>query len=126
MRGDLDTIVLKALKKKPEERYATVHALADDIGRFLDGHPVLARPDSWAYRTSRFLRRHKLAVLRQAPPWQSRCVGATLYSVRQAQLARSEELRAQQVEQFITSILTDTQSAESLTAEGLLSRPAPE
>ena len=47
-------------------------------------------------------------------------VGATLYSVRQAQLARSEEVRAEQVEQFIASILTDTESAESLTAEGLL------
>ena len=119
LRGDLDTIVLKALKKKSEERYATVHALADDIGRFLDGHPVLARPDSWTYRTSRLLRRHKLAVSASAAVAVA-LVGATLYSVRQAQLARSEEVRAEQVEQFIASILTDTQSAESLTAEGLL------
>ena len=66
-----------------------------------------------------FLRRHKLAVSASAAVAVA-LVGATLYSVRQAQLARSEELRAQQVEQFITSILTDTQSAESLTAEGLL------
>jgi eukaryotic-like serine/threonine-protein kinase len=119
LRGDLDTIVLKALKKKSEARYATVHALADDIGRFLDGHPVLARPDSWTYRTSRLLRRHKLAVSASAAVALA-LVGATLYSIRQAQLARSEELRAEQVEQFIASILTDTQSAESLTAEGLL------
>jgi len=119
LRGDLDTIVQKALKKKPAERYATVHALADDIGRFLDGHPVLARPDSWTYRASRFLRRHKLAVTAIAAVAVA-LVGATLYSTHQAQLARSEEVRAGQVEQFIASILTDTQSAESLTAEGLL------
>jgi eukaryotic-like serine/threonine-protein kinase len=119
LRGDLDTIVLKALKKKPEERYATVHALADDIDRFLEGHPVLARPDSWAYRTSRLLRRHKLAVSASAAVAVA-LVSATLYSLRQAQLARSEKVRAEQVEQFIASILTDTQSAESLTVEGLL------
>jgi eukaryotic-like serine/threonine-protein kinase len=119
LRGDLDTIVLKALKKKPEDRYATVHALADDIDRFLNGHPVLARPDSWTYRTSRLLRRHKFAVSASAAVAVA-LVGATLYSLRQAQLARSEEVRAQQVEQFIASILTDTESAESLTAAGLL------
>jgi serine/threonine protein kinase/tetratricopeptide (TPR) repeat protein len=119
LRGDLDTIVLKALKKKPEERYATVHALADDIGRFLGDHPVLARPDSWTYRTSRLMRRHKLAVSASAAV-AAALVGATLYSMHQAQLARSEELRAGQVEQFIASILTNTESAESLTAEGLL------
>ncbi len=119
LRGDLDTIVLKTLKKKPEERYATVHALAEDIVRFLEGHPVLARPDSWTYRTSRLLRRNKLIVSAIATVAIA-LVGATLYSMRQAQLARSEQLRAEQVEQFIASILTDTESAESLTAEGLL------
>ncbi|MBC8026082.1 MAG: serine/threonine protein kinase, partial [Steroidobacteraceae bacterium] len=119
LRGDLDTIVLKALKKLPEERYATVHALADDIVRFLDGHPVLARPDSWAYRTSRLLRRNKLTVS-AITVVAIALVSATLYSMRQAQLARTEQLRAEQVEQFIASILTDTESAESLTAEGLL------
>jgi serine/threonine-protein kinase len=119
LRGDLDTIALKALKNRSEERYATVHALAEDIGRFLDGRPVLARPDSWSYRASRFLRRHRLAVTASAAVAVA-LVGATLYSLRQAQIARSEELRAEQVEQFIASILTDTQSVESLTAEGLL------
>ena len=62
MRGDLDTIVLKALKKKPDERYATVNAFADDLQRYLDGRPVLARPDSASYRLSKFVRRNKIAV----------------------------------------------------------------
>ena len=46
LRGDLDTIVLKALEKRPDERYATIDALADDIERYLHNQPVLARPDS--------------------------------------------------------------------------------
>ncbi|HUL65638.1 MAG TPA: serine/threonine-protein kinase [Burkholderiaceae bacterium] len=58
--GDLDTIVLKALKKSPAERYPTAIALVDDIERHLTGAPVLARPDTAAYRLLRYLRRHKL------------------------------------------------------------------
>jgi len=60
--GDLDTIVQKALKKAPAERYATALALADDIERLLDGRPVLARPDRFAYRARKFVLRNKLAV----------------------------------------------------------------
>jgi eukaryotic-like serine/threonine-protein kinase len=62
VRGDLDTIVLKALKKRPVERYATVNALGEDLQRWLDGRPVIARPDSTRYRLSKFLRRHAIAV----------------------------------------------------------------
>ena len=62
LRGDLDTIVLKALKKSPGDRYPTVNAFADDLQRWLDGRPVLARADSAAYRASKFVRRHKVAV----------------------------------------------------------------
>ena len=62
LRGDLDTIVLKSLKKNPAERYATVHALGDDLLRWLDGRPVLARPDSVRYRLSKFVRRNAVAV----------------------------------------------------------------
>jgi serine/threonine protein kinase len=121
LRGDLDTIVLKALKKRPEDRYATVHAFEEDIDRYLGGHPVLARPDSWAYRLSRLVRRRKLAVSAGAAVAVV-LVGATLYSLRQAQFARAEQKRAEQVEQFIASLLTDTQSAETLTAVGLLTQ----
>jgi tetratricopeptide (TPR) repeat protein len=62
LRGDLDTIVLKALKKKPGERYATVNALGDDLECYLNGRPVLARRDSSWYRLSKFVRRNALAV----------------------------------------------------------------
>jgi serine/threonine-protein kinase len=62
LQGDLDTIALKALKKNPQERYATVNALSEDIARHLDNRPVLARPDSGWYRIRKFVRRNRLAV----------------------------------------------------------------
>jgi len=62
LRGDLDNIVAKALKKAPLERYRTVDAFADDLRRYLNHEPVLARGDALSYRISRFVRRHRLAV----------------------------------------------------------------
>ena len=63
LAGDLDTIVLKALRKEPERRYASAAALAEDVRRYLDGRPVLARGDAWTYRTGKALSRHRGAVL---------------------------------------------------------------
>ncbi|MCX2860301.1 protein kinase [Paucibacter sp. PLA-PC-4] len=62
LRGDLDTIVAKALKKKPAERYANAELLAADLRRWLAHEPVSARPDSAWYRSAMFLRRHRLGV----------------------------------------------------------------
>ena len=56
--SDLGTIIAKALKECPEERYASVTALAEDLRRYLAEEPILARPDSLAYRTRKFARRH--------------------------------------------------------------------
>ena len=60
--GDLDTIVGKALKKKPDERYPSVTAFAEDVQRHLDHRPIGARADSLAYRTAKFVRRNRAAV----------------------------------------------------------------
>jgi WD40 repeat protein/serine/threonine protein kinase len=62
LRGDLDTITIKALKKTPAERYATANAFGEDIERYLRGDVVLAQPDSVAYRTLKFARRHWLGI----------------------------------------------------------------
>jgi len=62
LRGDLDTIVAKALKKNPQERYSSVKNLADDLLRYLRHEPISARPDTIAYRTEKFLRRHTRAI----------------------------------------------------------------
>jgi serine/threonine-protein kinase len=62
LRGDLDTIVLAALKKSPAERYPSVTAFAEDIRHYLTNEPVSARPDSLGYRAAKFVRRNRLAV----------------------------------------------------------------
>jgi serine/threonine-protein kinase len=62
LRGDLDSIVAKALEKDPQERYSSVATFTDDIRRYLAHEPVSARPASFAYRAARFLRRNRAAV----------------------------------------------------------------
>jgi serine/threonine-protein kinase len=62
LRSDLETIVLKALKKAPSERYVSAGAMAQDVKNYLAGLPVSARPDSIGYRCKRFVTRHKLQV----------------------------------------------------------------
>jgi serine/threonine-protein kinase len=62
LRGDLDTIVLRSLKKDPAERYATSDAFARDLRNFLERRPVEARPDSRVYRLAKFWARHRAAV----------------------------------------------------------------
>jgi len=59
LRGDLDTMIMTALQKEPIRRYASVRALAEDIERHLEGHPVLARPDTPGYRARRFIARNR-------------------------------------------------------------------
>jgi serine/threonine protein kinase len=60
--GDLDTILGKALKKNPQERYTSVTAFADDLRRYLKHEAISVRPDTFAYRTTKFLRRNRTAV----------------------------------------------------------------
>ena len=62
VRGDLDTIVARALKKNPAERYASVTALGEDLSRYLKREPIRARPDTLLYRASKFVVRNRLAV----------------------------------------------------------------
>ncbi len=62
LAGDLDMIVLKALRKEPDRRYTSVEQFSEDIRRHLAGRPVIARPDTLAYRTTKFVRRHGWGV----------------------------------------------------------------
>lgn len=62
LSGDLDNIVLKALSKETSRRYGSVEELAADLRRYLDGRPVEARPSTWSYRASKFVRRNRTAV----------------------------------------------------------------
>jgi eukaryotic-like serine/threonine-protein kinase len=62
LRGDLDTIVAKALKKNPQERYASMVAFANDLRRYLQHQPISARPDTFTYRAAKFVRRNRVVV----------------------------------------------------------------
>jgi eukaryotic-like serine/threonine-protein kinase len=62
LRGDLDNIILKALRKEPARRYGSVAQFSDDIRRHLEGRPVTARKDTFSYRTVKFIKRNKVAV----------------------------------------------------------------
>ncbi len=62
LSGDLDNIVLMALRKEPQRRYPSVEQFAQDIRRHLERLPVIARKDTFGYRTSKFITRHKAAV----------------------------------------------------------------
>ena len=106
LRGELDTIVARALKREPAERYATVAALADDIERHLDGRPVLAQPDSAGYRLRRFVRRHRLAVGAGSAVALALVAGIGVAGW-QAQRARAEQQRAEEVALFIGSIFRE-------------------
>jgi serine/threonine-protein kinase len=123
LRGDLDTITLKALKKQPEERYPTANALADDVLRHLQGRPVLARPDGTAYRLMKFVGRHKVGVAAAAAALFAIVAGAAI-SIWQARVAIAEKEHAQAVERFVVSIFQEAdpyrQAGRSLTAAELL------
>jgi serine/threonine protein kinase len=103
LRGDLDTIVLKALKKEPSERYATAAALADDFDRYLRGDPVLAQPDSAGYRLRKFAVKHRIAVGAAAAVVLALAAGLAVASW-QLRIARAEKKRAEDVKEFVASI----------------------
>ena len=88
---DLDMIVLKAIHKEPARRYATVEQLAEDIRRYLDGLPVLALPDTLAYRTRKFVTRHRIEVAAAAFILISLTAGvvATVWQAREARIERA-------------------------------------
>ena len=94
LRGDLDTIVITAMRKDPAERYASVALFAEDVRRHIEGLPVAARGDSWTYRTGRFVRRRKLAVAAAAAIVVT-LIGGVIATSWQARVARAERARAE-------------------------------
>ena len=106
LRGDLDTILLKALKKAPGERYATANAFAEDLERFLQDRPVRARRDSTAYRLRKFVGRNKLAVGAGILVVLAILGGAGVASW-QARVALAEKQHSEEVKGFVASIFKD-------------------
>jgi serine/threonine-protein kinase len=93
LRGDLDSIVLMALRKEPERRYSSVEQLGEDLRRYLEGRPVVARPDAVRYRFEKFVRRNRAAVAGAVLAVLALVLGLVATSW-QASLARSERDRA--------------------------------
>ncbi len=111
LRGDLDAIVLTALRKDPAQRYASVSVLADDVRRYLSKQPVQARQGHFRYHATRFLQRHALAAGLSAMAVLI-LIGGLLLSLWQAEqtrqqrdLARIEAEKATAVAGFLTELL---------------------
>jgi len=129
LRGDLETIVAKALTKEPAGRYESVDALLEDLRRHRAGEPLLARPATFRYRAAKFLRRHR---------WQSAAAalivlllaGGVAGIAREGRRAERQAARAGRMLGFVTSLFAQTAPekarGEQLTARQILERGARE
>ncbi len=112
LQGDLENIAAKALEDEPRRRYGTVDQFADDLRRFLDGRPVLARAPTFTYRVRRFIGRHRIsmALATIALLAVSAGVVGTIWQAHiaavQRDLAVQEAERGERVLNFLTAVLT--------------------
>jgi non-specific serine/threonine protein kinase/serine/threonine-protein kinase len=94
LRGDLDNIVLTALRKEPERRYESVERFSDDVRKHLESLPIAARPDTWGYRTAKFVRRNRVGVVATAALSIAIIAGITT-AMWEAHRARIQQGRAE-------------------------------
>ncbi|MDH3745348.1 MAG: serine/threonine-protein kinase, partial [Acidobacteriota bacterium] len=104
LAGDLDNIVLMALRKEPERRYPSIEQLSEDIRRHLKGLPVLAHADSFGYRASKFVRRNAGGLTAAVLVFLS-LAGGLVVSTVQAKRAKLEARHAAEVTDFLTGLL---------------------
>jgi serine/threonine protein kinase/tetratricopeptide (TPR) repeat protein len=112
LAGDLDNIILKTLSKLPEQRYASVEALAQDLRRHLDGQPVLARAQSLGYRARKYLRRHAVGLGLGVGVTTVLAVALAIVSW-QASRAMKEASRAQAMQDFVIALFENSGNASS-------------
>ena len=126
LRGDLDAILLKGLRKQPSQRYTTAEAFAEDLRRYLAGEPVVAQAESTWYRSKKFFSRHRWGVASAAAVVLALTLGlgAALW---QAHIARRESRTATAMEKFLEDIFRansahqdDPAKARQTTARELL------
>ena len=132
LRGDLDTMVLKALRKEPERRYASAEAFLEDVRRHLAGFPVSAERDTVEYRMKKFVRRHRWGVSIAAALVVLIVGFAVAMALQQAQtakqrdLAQAEASKLEEVKEFLVGLfeVSDPDNAEDrdITARELLER----
>nr|WP_316638575.1 protein kinase [uncultured Roseateles sp.] len=123
LRGDIDTIVMKALALEPTQRYASATAFADDIERHLQALPIAARPQTLGYRLRKLWQRQRLLLVAGSAVALALGLGLSA-ALWQGQRARQEARRAEAVQQFLVRLLqrTDPQQgqARDLPAGALL------
>ncbi|MEK7330512.1 MAG: serine/threonine-protein kinase, partial [Candidatus Eisenbacteria bacterium] len=148
LRGDLDNIVLTALRKEPQRRYPSVEALLADLERYREGRPVQATPPSARYRIAKFVRRNRVSVIAGAvvtltflvgvvaTMWQAvaaalvvaSLVGGLAVSIGQTRLARREARKAEEVRSFLLRVFEVADPyhsrGQSVTARELLDQGA--
>ena len=127
LAGDLDTILLMALRREPERRYPSAAALGDDLRRHVAGLPVKARAETFRYRTGKFLSRHRAAAVAGAlvlvslvggfagTAWQARRAAAS------AREASAQSLRATRVKEFLITLF-EVADPEQSGGEGVSAR----
>jgi len=114
LEGDLDNIVLMAIRKEPQRRYASVEQFSEDIRRHLEGLPVIARKDTFGYRSTKFVKRHTAGVIAAMLIIASLITGlvATLWQAHIAKIERAEaELRFNDVRRLANSFLFEFHDA---------------
>jgi len=103
LAGDLDHVILKALAKEPRRRYLSAEQLAEDLGRYLTGEPVLARKRTWVYRCSRFVRRHRWGVAAAALALAFAAGAVMVLGIQRARTLRAQQ-RAEEVSRFLVQL----------------------
>ena len=107
LAGDLDKVIMKAIRKEPERRYETVREFADDLDNFRHGRPITARTPSWSYRTAKFIQRNRTAV---AATIAGVVAAATMAVFHTAQLADERDRanlaarQAEEVSEFLANL----------------------
>lgn len=134
LRGDLDRIVMTALRKEPGQRYDSAHALSEDIERYLTGQPVVARGASRAYRARKFVQRHRAGAIAAAAIFLVLLVALIAVGMQAAEAQRQrdaalrEAARATAAKEFLVAMIGRSdpyENTESPTLAGALKQSLP-
>jgi serine/threonine-protein kinase len=129
LEGDLDTIVMTALRKDPLRRYPSVEALGEDVRRHLEGLPVAARKPTFSYRAQKFLKRHWLGVAATALVFTVLITAGIALAIQSARVARERD-KAQKVSDFLVNLFRVSDPGEArgntITAREILDKGSEE
>jgi eukaryotic-like serine/threonine-protein kinase len=112
LHSDLEAIVSMALRKEPERRYSSVEQFSNDIGRYLEGMPIVARRDTWAYRSRKFVARHAIGVSMTALAAVA-LIAFSIAMALQAQRIAMERAHAEEMSSFLVSMFEQADPEQS-------------